>query len=187
MKVRIGIDPGKYGAISIFKDGKLDEAFPFPLLGKGSGAVVDEYRLSEILKDLSNYDDVFVCLENVHAVQQSGATSAFNFGDNCGFIRGLLTAFEIPFEKTLAKDWQKFSWTGVTKVRLPDKYRKKKNSDERIKVKGKVDTKATSTIAAQRLFPTFDFRGPNATPRKKNPHDGIVDATLIGYYCAMNF
>lgn len=188
IKVRVGIDPGKRGAISIFHDSKLEEVFPLPIIGKGSKAVIDERKIREIfitLKECS--EDIFVCIENVHAHQMSGSTSAFNFGDNCGFLRGILTAFEIPFEKTLSKDWQEVAWKGVTKIYEPDKYRKKKGSDEKIKVKGKVDTKATSTVAAQRLFPTTKFIEPTATERKRTLHDGMVDAALIGYYCVKNF
>lgn len=52
------------------------------------------------------------------------------------------------------------------------------------KQKVKVDTKATSLLAAKRLFPNETFL---ATARSKVPHDGIVDAVLIGEYCKRHF
>jgi hypothetical protein len=36
--------------------------------------------------------------------------------------------------------------------------------------------KKRSAVAAQRLYPTFDFR---ATARSVKAHDGIIDASLI--------
>jgi hypothetical protein len=48
----------------------------------------------------------------------------------------------------------------------------------------KIDTKATSLIAAKRLFPDEKFL---ATTRSKVPHNGVIDAVLIGEYCRRNF
>jgi crossover junction endodeoxyribonuclease RuvC len=46
-------------------------------------------------------------LEKVHAMPKQGVTSCFTFGQNYGFIRGLLTALEIPFEDVTPNAWQK--------------------------------------------------------------------------------
>ncbi len=102
-RVYIGIDPGKSGAIAAIVEYR-DEVF------------VHWTKNSETEHDLSEWcgsvkgdavDEHFAYIENVHATPQMGVTSAFTFGDNNGFLRGLLTAHQIPFEKVTPQKWQK--------------------------------------------------------------------------------
>lgn len=97
--------------------------------------------------------DAFVVVEHVNAMPGQGVTSCFSFGQNFGFILGLLTAFRIPYELVRPLKWKKeFSCT----------------SD-----------KNTSITVAQRLFPDVDLR---RTPQCRKPHDGICEALLMAEY-----
>lgn len=97
--------------------------------------------------------DAFVVVEHVNAMPGQGVTSCFSFGQNFGFILGLLTAFRIPYELVRPQKWKReFSCT----------------SD-----------KNTSIEVAQRLFPGVDLR---RTPQCKKPHDGICEALLMAEY-----
>lgn len=92
----------------------------------------------------------FCVVEHVNAMPGQGVTSCFSFGQNFGFILGLLTAFRIPYELVRPQKWKKeFSCT----------------SD-----------KNTSIEVAQRLFPGVDLR---RTPQCRKPHDGICEALLM--------
>ena len=51
---------------------------------------------------------VMCYLEKVHAMPGQGVTSMFTFGQNYGFLRGLLIARGIPFEEVQPNPWQDF-------------------------------------------------------------------------------
>ena len=179
----IGIDPGKDGGIAVIEDNKLT-TYIIPRLKKG---VVDEEQLDKLLFELKyhpdwedmNPQDCMCVLENVHSVHRSSANSNFQFGDINGLIRGMLISNRIPFIRIEPKEWQKEAWRGVSPIKI--------NTGEKLKSgepKYKIDTKATSLIAAKRLFPNETFL---ATERSKVPHDGLVDAALMAFYCKMKY
>lgn len=104
MKIYVGIDPGKSGALAvIYPNGNID-TYPFN---------PDEY--ADVLCGLSlNVDyDIMCCLEKVGAMPGQGVVSMFNFGHNLGFIEGLLKANEIPYQLVPPQTWKKeFSLSG---------------------------------------------------------------------------
>ena len=140
----IGIDPGKSGAIAVIDhDGAVCRT-----------SVFDEREYSMALMECSDAHGSKAVLEHVGAMPGQGSVSMFNFGSNFGFIRGLLTAYEISYELVRPQKWKRmFSCT----------------SD-----------KNTSVDVAQRLFPDVDLR---RTPRCSKPHDGIAEALLMAEYC----
>lgn len=168
-EIAIGIDVGKKGAIAfISKDKKEKGYFQIPLI---KSKEIDITALSGIFNDLAlDYDIGFVGIEDVHSVFGASAKANFQFGRCLGLLEGMTIAYTMPFSKVKPKDWQKEMWEGVTKILVSGKK--------------KVDTKATSLVAAQRLFPGEKFL---ATARSSVPHDGIVDALLIAEYCRRKF
>jgi crossover junction endodeoxyribonuclease RuvC len=151
MKVFIGIDPGKDGAMAIIGYRDTPILIPFneseyanqlrrvaqPFVVRGTEGVIDQL-------------ETFAVVEHVNAMPGQGVTSCFSFGQNFGFILGLLTAFRIPYELVRPQKWKKeFSCT----------------SD-----------KNTSISVAQRLFPGVDLR---RTPKCTKPHDGMAEALLM--------
>lgn len=100
--IYIGIDPGKTGALAVIFEG-MDEVVLVPF---------DDREYINILRDL-NSQIAKACLEHVTAMPKQGVTSMFNFGQNFGYIKGLLEAFQIPYELVRPQKWKKeFSITG---------------------------------------------------------------------------
>ena len=159
-RVYAGIDVGKSGGI-VFLDEHLNiySLHTMPMIGK-------EYDIQELKNILANpyLDILHLAIENVHAIQgPTGNSSNFSFGLGKGILMGMVSGLEIPYTLVNPKTWQGIAWEGVTK---------------------QADTKKTSLVASKRLFPTESFL---ATQRSRVPHDGLVDAALIGYYIALKF
>lgn len=142
----IGIDPGKLGAMAVlFPKGEV-EITPFDETGF--------LKVFRVVASLPSDQEIKVVLEHVGGIPGQSAPAAFNFGDNFGFIRGLLTAFDIPYELVRPQKWKKeFSCT----------------SD-----------KNTSIEVARRLFPSVNLR---RTERCKKDDDGFAEALLMAEYC----
>ena len=96
----IGIDPGKKGALAIFNDIGRMEIHEF-------NTSVFKSLLMPFFDPFSDKNEVKCCLEHVSAMPGNGAVSMFNFGENFGFIQGLLTAYEIPYELVRPQKWKK--------------------------------------------------------------------------------
>lgn len=152
--IYIGIDPGKQGGIAVIgyenkqnnNDRKID-VYPY-----------SNEQLISTLKDMAYFRNVLkegsvCCLEKVNAMPGQGVVSMFNFGQNFGFIQGVLKAYSIPYELVTPQKWKKeFSVT----------------SD-----------KNTSIEVCKRLFPNVNLK---ATPRCKKDHDGMAEALLMAEY-----
>lgn len=140
-RIYIGIDPGKDGALAaLLPDGGV-HVVPF-----------NEVAYVSEISSLAEFETMCV-LEHVGAMPGQGSVSMFHFGENFGFIRGVLSANGVPYELVRPQKWKKeFSCT----------------SD-----------KNTSIGVAQRLFPGVDLR---RTPKCKGPHDGICEALLMAEY-----
>lgn len=138
----IGIDPGKNGAIAIIKGEEI------------TTHVFDEEAYMGLLRMVAEEDEMSgCCLERVSAMPGQGVTGMFNFGMNFGFIQGLLSAFEIPYELVRPQTWKKAF--GITK------------------------DKNTSVQVCKRLFPAVNLY---RTERCTKPHDGIAEAVLMCEY-----
>lgn len=152
--IYIGIDPGKNGGIAVIND-----KFPKPV-----NIMVYKYSDDDLIDVIDvctrgsaiavHRDEEIKCvLEKVNAMPGQGVVSMFNFGQNFGFIQGVLKAYEIPFELVPPQKWKKeFSVT----------------SD-----------KNTSIEVCKRLFPNVNLK---ATPRCKKDHDGMAEALLMAEY-----
>ena len=92
--IYLGIDPGKLGGIAIVGD--FTQAWKTP---------ETERDLHDLIAELGGPN--FAVIEKVHSSPQMGVKSAFTFGRGYGFLRGLLTAFCIPFEEVSPQKWQK--------------------------------------------------------------------------------
>lgn len=140
--IYIGIDPGKDGAMAIIYQDNDIHIHVFDM---------EEYRF--YLTDIFEADaqmQTRCCLERVGAMPGQGVTSMFKFGENFGFIQGLLTAYSIPYELVTPQKWKKeFQITG---------------------------DKNSSISVCKRLFPYVNLR---KTERCKKDHDGIAEALLM--------
>jgi hypothetical protein len=111
----IGIDPGVSGAIAVMKDDatRIIDIHDMPFItenGKrrvcptGVGTILGIYR-----------HDCIAVLEHVQGVQQSGATSAFNFGRGFGIIEGTLGALRVMRVLVRPQAWTKALGVGSDK------------------------------------------------------------------------
>lgn len=154
-KIYIGIDPGSKGFITL--QGTICTEF----ISLEDTAWVS---IAERLRSVSESEECFAILEDVHAVFGSSAKGTFEFGRNKGILEGILTALKIPFAMIPPKEWQKEVWI---------------NADKTYKEGKKIDTKKTSFNAAHRLFPGLDLR---KSPKCTKEHDGKCDSLLIAEY-----
>jgi len=102
MKVTIGIDPGKSGAIAWIMDGK-------PCVEKMPETLQDLWELiiSISLEAGSVGIGCIAYIEQVHSSPQMGVKSAFTFGNGFGHLEMALTAAGIPFKRVRPQEWQK--------------------------------------------------------------------------------
>lgn len=140
--IYIGIDPGKSGAMAVIFEG-MERTVLVPF---------DDREYINILRDL-NSQIAKACLEHVTAMPKQGVTSMFNFGQNFGYIKGLLEAFQIPYELVRPQKWKKeFSITG---------------------------DKNSSIEVCKRLFPGVSLL---RTERCKKDDNNIAEALLMAEY-----
>ena len=138
--IYIGIDPGKSGAMAVI-DRATTILVPF--------AEEDYINCLKLLPSQITR----ACLEHVTAMPKQGVTSMFNFGQNFGYIKGLLEAFGIPYELVRPQKWKKeFSITG------------EKNS---------------SVEVCKRLFPGVSLL---RTEKCRKDDDNMAEALLLAEY-----
>ena len=148
--IYIGIDPGKSGAMAIIST----DTQPFTRV-----VPFDEREYAEVLRFHNEYDTIGGCVvERVNAMPGQGVTSMFSFGENYGFIQGLLTAYNIPYELVMPRAWKKEF--GVT-------------SD-----------KNTSISVARRLFPDVSLM---RTEKCRKEDNNIAEALLMAVYARRRF
>lgn len=138
----VGIDPGKKGALVVLWDDGCDAVrIPF-----------DEFAYRDALGALDPAKTVAV-VEHVGAMPGQGSVSTFSFGQNFGWILGLLTAYRIPYMLVRPQKWKKeYSCT----------------SD-----------KNTSIAVAKHLFPWFNLK---RTAKCVKDDDGLAEALLLANY-----
>lgn len=135
----IGIDPGKKGAMAIIR-------------GPGDYTLVP-FDVETYSRELLRVDGAVCALERVGAMPGQGVTSMFSFGENYGFIQGLLTANAIPYELVTPQRWKKtFEVTG---------------------------DKNSSIAVAKRLFPGVSLL---RTVNSRKDDDGMAEALLLAEY-----
>lgn len=151
--IYIGIDPGKNGGIAVIND-KFPKPVNITVYKYSDDDLIDVIDGTKGSSIAVHRDEEIKCvLEKVNAMPGQGVVSMFNFGQNFGFIQGVLKAYEIPFELVPPQKWKKeFSVT----------------SD-----------KNTSIEVAKRLFPGVNLK---ATDRCRKDHDGMAEALLIAEY-----
>lgn len=124
MRAFLGVDPGMSGASFLCIE---DEHPRFALHCETERDISDWYAAM-----VGQYE-IVAMLEKVNAMPKQGVSSTFKFGQSFGFLRGLLTAHQIPFELVSPQRWQK-----------------------QMQCQTKGDKNVTKAMA-QRLMPSFKF------------------------------
>ena len=141
----IGIDPGLSGALAVLS-GTAQTVVPF-----------SEADYCAELLAVRGVEPIAV-VERVHSMPKQGVASSFRFGDNYGWIRGVLAALAIPYELVLPQKWKREF--GVTA------------------------DKNTAIDVAHRLFPSVSLR---RTDKCRTDDDGMAEALLMAEYCRRHF
>jgi Holliday junction resolvasome RuvABC endonuclease subunit len=146
--VSIGIDPGSSsGGISIILEQDQDiDVMNYSIKNLTEKDIVD------ILKMFKS-SDVKVVLEKVHSMPGQGVSSSFTFGENFGFIKGIITALGVKYTLITPQSWMKY-------------YGMKKDKDE-----AKSDWKKRLRQRAEMLYPDVKITADTA------------DSLLIANYC----
>lgn len=138
----IGIDPGADGAVAVIPSKGDPYAVPF-----------SREAVRDTLYDARHQDGCFCMIEKVGAMPHQGVKSMFSFGENYGYLQGVLEAFRIPYQKVSPRKWKaEFSLT---------------------------DDKGKSISCARALFPGVGLR---KTDRCRTDSDGMAEALLIAEY-----
>lgn len=182
----IGADPGKHGAIVFLNVDDFSDQIHVPTKVSSATGEIDYVGLYNSLMTFDKGTIIGAAVEQVHAIYGSAAGSTFSFGEAYGSLRAtMLIAGDVmhfPVYSVPPKMWQKVAWHGVDKVQYPALSKGKVRVTSKGNIVMETDTKATSSKAAQHLFPAVSF----VPPRCKNEHDGLVDAALIAYYAMVS-
>ena len=144
--IYLGIDPGKNGGYAFICTKNNSEKI-----------IVKSYDEVNYIKDLeynNSKDKIICCIEKVGAMPGQGVVSMFNFGQNFGFLKGVLEAYHIPYQEVRPQTWKKeFNLSGRDKQ--------------------------SSIKVCQHLYPDISLL---KTDRCKKPSDGMAEALLIATY-----
>lgn len=180
--IHIGIDPGKEGAL-VSLNTETNEVLikKIPLI-KGSREI-DDHELNLIISNIREFKH-HVVIEDLKAIYGVASNATFALGDVCGLIRGMLVANNIRFTKVDPRTWQKEMFQGIKEIRKPNTTRLNRFGKPTI-VKGRIETKAMSILAAKRLFPNVSLKTSNV--KNAVDKDGISDALLMAEYSRRKF
>ena len=93
----LGVDPGVSGAFAI-----LHEAELFMICKFDKAAFLSAVDLLAREQEATR-----CCIEKVHAMPKQGVTSMFTFGENFGWLKGVLDAREISYQEVPPQTWKK--------------------------------------------------------------------------------
>jgi crossover junction endodeoxyribonuclease RuvC len=107
----IGIDPGLHGGIA-FRKNEAMRVEPLPTFkiskGNGSRQILNLTDLAAMIDDQTKDESkVQVFLEYVSSSPQMGVTSAFNFGEGFGAIKGIIAAYFLPITLVTPVVWKR--------------------------------------------------------------------------------
>ena len=151
----IGVDPGAKGSLVALRG---DKVLLMSIFNK------HEYR--RIVSYCVELNVTYAVVEQVHAMPSQGVTSMFSFGENYGWIKGLLDAFEVPFVTIPPQNWKK-QYDLISP----------KGTDKKV-------IKQRSIECAKTLFPDTSLL---ASARCKVESDGLAEGLLIANFCRRNF
>jgi hypothetical protein len=155
MRLYLGIDPGRHGALALVdSEAKIVEMRIMPVFADR----VDPKGLFNLIQSLTKDKDVLVTLEKPIAMPRQSSVSTLSTGINFAYCEMALASLGLAYELVPPKKWQTEMHSGID---------------------GRIDPKVRSALKCQRLFGLDQFM---RTERSKKPHDGLVDAVLIAIF-----
>lgn len=105
MKVYVGIDPGKMGAVAILHAPSAELLF-----GDVATHVDISFHETEDFErnpGIIDFIEVFVCIEKAQAMPKQGVVSMFHYGVSYGTMIGILKALRKPYQEVSPRTWKK--------------------------------------------------------------------------------
>ena len=106
LNLYIGIDPGKSGSIAFIKSDKDYNKELITTIRFNNTESDVAWAFRDVLEEHTKCT-LFASIEKVNSMPGQGVSSTFKFGQWYGFARGLLYAYQIPFEFVTPSKWQK--------------------------------------------------------------------------------
>jgi len=155
MRLRLGIDNGKSGALVLIDENEqVVDFLPMPQIKGKKGTEYDTARIKAFFNEWATYIER-VTLERTFCMPTIPRNTAMSLGWCLGYFEGLCSAFDLSYVVVDPKTWQK----------------------KMLPTFGTGESKIASIQRAQQLQPKFDW-----TLGKKNPHDGLTDAYHLARY-----
>jgi len=103
----IGLDPGSKGGIVIVDyDSKPVLVMDLDKLTDHDVVTELKYFVNSLNTSTAVESQVFAALEDT-VYMSAEKKGAVKYGENCGFLRGVLTTLDIPFERVSPQKWKK--------------------------------------------------------------------------------
>lgn len=95
-----GIDPGQKGAVGIIGNGRFEDVYSLPFIGK-------DLDLNDLIASLRPHKEgLCVAVELPLAPRTSGTTTALAIGKSYGLLKAALIILEIPYEEVSSAGWK---------------------------------------------------------------------------------
>jgi len=181
-KAYIGIDPGKSGFITVYKE-SIFNFYPMPTHKISTGDFTKTGKevkktvfheegirdlILEIYKDTRGFE-IFTAIEDVIGRQGWSAQNNFNFGYVAGMLKMIPYMINSKVEMVRPQKWQSVMYQGIKKIKKPSSTGKTMVND----------TKAMSAKVAKMIAPEINFC---KTQRAKKIDDNKTDSFLICNY-----
>jgi len=146
----MGLDPGMSGGVAFLTfDGEVVGVYPMPETEHEAKDLIAEFA-PRIAK---------AAIERLQPMQLTSKVTMFKLGRSYGFLRGILTVLQVPFDEVQPKAWQH----GIGCI-----YPSKAKHSQR---------KAVNRQKAQQMFSRIPFRIDDKT----------ADALLIAEHCRRTY
>lgn len=121
LHLTFAVDPGFSGAIAILADGKFEAVIDMPTMARASkGNEIDGAALAAIFRKYRAFhpgSEDMVVIEQVNAMppgkdkktgveRKMGSSSAFNFGEGFGVIKGVVQTLALPMTFVYPQRWK---------------------------------------------------------------------------------
>lgn len=96
----IGMDPGQSGGMTLLDpEGGILSMHTFKATDHDIACVLRAW--------IERRAHTWAFIESVHSMPRQGVASSFKFGRHFGFLLGLLTAMQVPYELVTPQKWQR--------------------------------------------------------------------------------
>jgi len=172
----IGVDIGDKGGCSFFYD---KEKNPRHYIDFRKLDSIKEF-CGELLGFISDYSNIYACIEKVHSMPNNGAVSSFKFGYSAGWVESIFKTLNIDYSMVTPQHWKEHFDCIIKKSDYLDKNNAQLKSLKKIIVQDK----SFVIMDKEYLLENYCQRKKRGGFKKDIE---FYDAIMIGKYCQINF